>query len=173
MDYEEEIFSWPFVGGEESADSEEEERHARARLAYTRALAPCAVHAVNRTVMLPILERLQAAFPLLWAVTGIAGYGGAALAEFARFMALKVLKKDWRARKLSPGNAVDEIWHRLLLRPRAYDAFCMQLCGRTIDHRPRFNGHQQARNLRLQATAALHSNVFVAGSLADTYHGAC
>lgn len=85
--------------------------------------------------------------------------------EFSRFFILKALNGATAAprlateteppskcpcfapsAKLSPPFHVDEVWHRLLLFPRAYQALCQSLTGEIIDHDPRSKDqHQQDR----------------------------
>ena len=121
---------------------------------YMEGLSLGAVHFVNQTVMAPILAKLRGMYGLLREVLH---RPSVELVEFSRFMALKALKKDHAARKLSPTVIMDEIWHALMQRPVAYDTFCMELCGQTVDHRPVKNCGRAARVFAMQE---LYTNVF-------------
>ncbi|CAE7445552.1 vUbi [Symbiodinium sp. CCMP2592] len=84
------------------------------------------------------------------------------IVEFSRFFVLKAINSDTAAPRvateteppskrlcttpssqLSPSFHVDEVWHRLLLFPRAYQTLCRSLTGEVIDHDPRSKDQHQ------------------------------
>mmetsp|Transcript_31840 Transcript_31840/g.74402 ORF Transcript_31840/g.74402 Transcript_31840/m.74402 type:complete len:303 (+) Transcript_31840:49-957(+) len=73
--------------------------------------------------------------------------------EFSRFILLKAARMDYQVPyELSPPREVDEVWHSLLLFPRAYNELCKTLLGDDgiIDHDPRKSAQSvyDARYLR-------------------------
>lgn len=56
--------------------------------------------------------------------------------EFIRFMILKCISKDDKAKIISPSCDIDEIWHLMLLFPCAYYDLCKLIHGSLLDHKP-------------------------------------
>ncbi|KAJ1619910.1 hypothetical protein T492DRAFT_1082017 [Pavlovales sp. CCMP2436] len=76
------------------------------------------------------------------------------LVEYERFMRLKVKRKDFDARKLSPSLAIDEMWHRHILDMKAYASDCMALCGAVIYHDA--DGDRDTMGRRRRVLTTLH-----------------
>lgn len=64
------------------------------------------------------------------------------MAEYRKFLELKVRVKDWDATQLSPSPALDRIWHEHILDTRRYRSACEALQGgaaarkKLIEHDP-------------------------------------
>lgn len=58
--------------------------------------------------------------------------------RFVQFLALKAFHEDvGESYHYSPGPVLDDVWHDALLHPASYNALCITLCGRIIDHNPK------------------------------------
>jgi ubiquitin len=58
------------------------------------------------------------------------------VAEYRRFLELKVALRDLECELLSPSVEVDDVWHSHVLDTRRYPADCAAICGSTIHHDP-------------------------------------
>ncbi|KAJ1617281.1 hypothetical protein T492DRAFT_893986 [Pavlovales sp. CCMP2436] len=88
--------------------------------------------------------------PLGWDAAKSAGV----LVEYERFMRLKVERKDFDARELSPSSAIDEMWHRHIIDTKACAPDCVALCGAVIHHDA--DGNRDFMGRRGRALTTLH-----------------
>uniref|UniRef100_A0A7S0TE76 Uncharacterized protein n=1 Tax=Elphidium margaritaceum TaxID=933848 RepID=A0A7S0TE76_9EUKA len=80
--------------------------------------------------------------------------------EYARFLVLKLKKRDFNHRHLSPSMKVDRIWHSHLLFPKQYFAFCKKYAnGAILDHNPNAKNDTN-RNERYSNTLLFYFQVF-------------
>jgi hypothetical protein len=87
----------------------------------------------------------------------------AAVKEFARFVILKLRKRDFEGGLLSPSPLVDAVWHEMILDTRMYAKFCLNVCkGTVLEHYPdgaSFEG-EGARIKRQKRTSRSYLRVF-------------
>jgi hypothetical protein len=81
------------------------------------------------------------------------------MAEFRRFIALKVFVADNDALVLSLTELIDDLWHEVLLDTRFY-ADLQQALNCVIHHRPSGAGEYAAKWTRLMAMKSLYAGFF-------------
>lgn len=82
-----------------------------------------------------------------------------AIIEFVKFLRLKAAAEDYDGTKLSPSDAMDEIWHCAMLLPVAYSALCGTIApGRLFDHV--VPAEESGRDARRAATWAAYTEAF-------------
>ena len=80
--------------------------------------------------------------------------------EYAKFLVLKIISKDYQHLKLAATSEINKLWHLHLLYPKHYYLFCKnQTSGQIINHSPdaKFDGKYKQR---LQNTLELYSTIF-------------
>lgn len=82
------------------------------------------------------------------------------LAEYFRFLELKIRTSDWNATLLSPSAIVDRVWHLHILDTVRYAEECKRLCGHVIDHNPDGASDGSDRDARYQRTLDHYQIVF-------------
>lgn len=82
------------------------------------------------------------------------------LAEYLRFLELKIRTSDWHATILSPSPIVDHVWHLHILDTVRYAEECKRLCGHVIDHNPDGASDGSDRDARYQRTLDHYQIVF-------------
>jgi hypothetical protein len=89
------------------------------------------------------LEKLVDGYGGEWGTEwGTGNFASVAVAEYKRFIALKICNDDWDSKKFAPSPEVDKIWHRHLAFTEHYQhdimAFSVQICGKghLVQHCP-------------------------------------
>eukprot|EP01083_Nonionella_stella_P021254 58936_1 len=82
------------------------------------------------------------------------------IAEYSKFIFLKIISMDFQHTKFSPSPIIDQLWHLHLLYPKKYFALCQaEANGNIIDHKPegKFDGNNRKR---LNNTLELYTSTF-------------
>ncbi|KAI8918414.1 ubiquitin-related domain-containing protein [Powellomyces hirtus] len=76
--------------------------------------------------------------------------------EYIRFLYLKRQCNDWDATLLSPGPAIDLVWHEHILDTKGYAADTQELLGKFLHHNPDGGNDYPRRGRRYTAALAMY-----------------
>lgn len=83
-----------------------------------------------------------------------------AIKEYRKFMALKMVERDWNAQTLSPPPILDVIWHAHILFTEDYLNFCNVAIGRMVHHNPNGTFEKDEKISRQKTTLQFLFSIF-------------